>query len=358
MMKLNYLKGLFNLLILLSLASCNKLKPNTFILNGTIKGNYSGFIYLNYDSKEDSCLVSNNKFRFKGTILSTTSARLGTKRRTSAMEKDFYLEESEIIINIEIQQKKIRETELDWIIINSTKGSKIADLQNEFESYKSKFRNSKDWELKKYLKIDEIITKNPKSKYSGSLLAEESWNSNSDAFKLKRMYEKLDLKTQDSSTIAVLKSNLFPEEISFVGKQIIDFELPNENEKILQTKNYRGKILFIDFWASWCEPCRKQMPEIKRVYGQFKKHQFKILAISLDSEKNKQKWLNAIIKENSTWDNVIETGEFDGEVAKMYNIQSIPSNFLIDERGIILEQNISPKELEEYLSIYFKTKKK
>ena len=165
MMKLNYLKGLFNLLILLSLASCNKLKPNTFILNGTIKGNYSGFIYLNYDSKEDSCLVSNNKFRFKGTILSTTSARLGTKRRTSAMEKDFYLEESEIIINIEIQQKKIRETELDWIIINSTKGSKIADLQNEFESYKSKFRNSKDWELKKYLKIDEIITKNPKSTF-------------------------------------------------------------------------------------------------------------------------------------------------------------------------------------------------
>ena len=151
MMKLNYLKGLFNLLILLSLASCNKLKPNTFILNGTIKGNYSGFIYLNYDSKEDSCLVSNNKFRFKGTILSTTSARLGTKRRTSAMEKDFYLEESEIIINIEIQQKKIRETELDWIIINSTKGSKIADLQNEFESYTLKFKLSKIYQRINYL---------------------------------------------------------------------------------------------------------------------------------------------------------------------------------------------------------------
>ena len=104
-MKLNYLKILLNLLIFISLASCNKLKPNTFILNGTIKGNYSGFIYLHYDSKQDSCLVTNNKFRFDGTILSTTAARLGTKRRTSAMEKDFFLEESEITINIETQTK-------------------------------------------------------------------------------------------------------------------------------------------------------------------------------------------------------------------------------------------------------------
>jgi len=356
-MKLNYLKILLNLLIFISLASCNKLKPNTFILNGTIKGNYSGFIYLHYDSKQDSCLVTNNKFRFDGTILSTTAARLGTKRRTSAMEKDFFLEESEITINIEIQQKKIGETELDWIIINSSRGSKIADLQNEFEIYKTKFKDSKDWENKKYLKIDEIITKNPKSKYSANLLAEESWKSNSDISKLKKMYEKLDLKFQDSSTIAVLKSNLFPEKITLVGKPIFDFELPNENGKKLQSKNYRGKILFIDFWASWCEPCRKQMPEIKRIYSKFKKHKFKILAVSLDSKKDKQKWLNTIIKENSTWDNVIETGEFDSKIAKMYNIQSIPSNFLIDDKGIIIDQNISPEELEEQLHTLFKTVK-
>ncbi|PKB17658.1 TlpA disulfide reductase family protein [Flavobacterium sp. 5] len=356
-MTLNYLKIFFNLLIIISFASCNKLKPNTFVLNGTIKGDYSGFIYLNYNSHEDSCLVSNNKFRFEGTIFSTTGASLSTKRRTSAMEKDFYLEKSEITINIEVQQKKIGETQLDWIIINSSKGSKIADLQNEFESYKTKFKDNKDWEFKKYLKINEIITKNPKSKYSASLLAEESWNSKSDISKLQKMYKKLDLEFQDSSTINVLKSNLFPEEISLVGKPIIDFELPNENGKQLQTKKYRGKILFIDFWASWCAPCRKQMPEIKRIYSQFKKYDFKILAISLDSEKDKQKWQNAIIKENSTWDNVIETGQFDGKVTQMYNIQSIPSNFLIDEKGTIIDQNISPEQLEEHLHKYFKTVK-
>ena len=170
------------------------------------------------------------------------------------------------------------------------------------------------------------------------------------------MYKKLDVMHQDTSSINILKSNLYPEEISMVGNPIYDFELPNENGKLLQTKNYRGKILFIDFWASWCEPCRKQMPEIKNIYNQFKKQSFKILAVSLDAEKDKQKWLQAIIKEKSTWDNVIETGEFDGKVAKMYNIQSIPSNILVDEKGIIIDQNISPKQLKTYLTKSFDQK--
>ena len=348
------LKTSLILISILLLSSCDKLKPNTFILNGNIEGNYSGYIYLSYNSIKDSCLVTNNTFRFEGKISSETAAMIGTKRRTSAMEKDFFIEEGELFIDIDIQYKKIRENELDWIIIKTIKGSKTADLQKEFENYQVKFEKDKNWQSKKYFKIDQIISENPKNKYSASLLLSESWNPDANILKLRKMFEKLDLKSQDSSSINVLKSNLYPVEISMIGNPISDFELPNENGKPIQTKNYRGKILFIDFWASWCEPCRKQMPEIKNIYTQFKEQNFKILAVSLDSEKDKQKWLKAIIKEKSTWDNAIETGEFEGKVAKMYNIQSIPSNLLIDEKGIIIDQNISPEQLKMFLTKRFK----
>jgi peroxiredoxin len=348
-MLLKFYKTLFILLVLLSFSSCNKIKPNTFILNGNIEGNYSGYIYLNYNAIKDSCLVTNNSFRFEGKIPSMTSAMIGTHGRTSAMERDFFIEEGELFITIEIQNKKIRETELDWIVFKSIKGSKTADLQKEYENYQAKFEKDKNWQSKKYSKINQIVSENPKNKYSASLLLSESWNPDANILKLRKMYEKLDVTHQDTSSINILKSNLYPEEISMVGNPISDFELPNENGKLLQTKNYRGKILFVDFWASWCEPCRKQMPEINKIYEQFKNQNFKILAVSLDAEKDKQKWLKAIIKEKSIWDNVIETGGFNGKVAKMYNIQSIPSNILVDEKGIIIEQNISPEHLKKYL---------
>ena len=138
-MHLKFLKTLFTLLVVVSFSSCNKIKPNTFILNGKIKGNYSGYIYLNYNAIKDSCLVTNNTFRFEGKIPSMTSAMIGTQGRTSAMEKDFFIEEGELFITIEIQNKKIRETELDWIVFKSIKGSKTADLQKGFENYQVKF---------------------------------------------------------------------------------------------------------------------------------------------------------------------------------------------------------------------------
>lgn len=355
-MHFKFSKALFSLLILILLSSCNKLRPNVFILNGRIEGNYSGYIYLNYNSIKDSCLVKNNEFKFEGRIPSMTSAMIGTQGRTSAMEKDFFIEEGELFIILEIQNKKIRETELDWIVFKSIKGSKTADLQKEYENYQAKFEKDKNWQSKKYSKINQIISENPKNKYSASLILSESWNPNANILKLRKMYEKLDVANQDTSSINILKRNLYQEEISMVGNPISDFELPNENGKLLQTKNYRGKILFIDFWASWCEPCRKQMPKIKNIYNQFKEQNFKILAVSLDADKDKHKWLKAIIKEKSTWDNVIETGEFDGKVAKMYNIQSIPSNILVDEKGIIIDQNISPEQLKKHLTKLFEQK--
>ena len=140
---------------------------------------------------------------------------------------------------------------------------------------------------------------------------------------------------------------IFPVESSQVGKSIIDFKLPNKNGELIDTNIYRGSILLIDFWASWCAPCRKQLPEILKLYEKYKHKNFKILSVSLD--KSTEKWVSALEKEQMIWDNVIESKEFNSEIVKSYDVNAIPSTFLIDEKGKIIANNPSFQNLENYL---------
>ncbi|WP_173967313.1 TlpA family protein disulfide reductase, partial [Flavobacterium collinsii] len=136
-------------------------------------------------------------------------------------------------------------------------------------------------------------------------------------------------------------------EASKVGKSMMNFMLPNENGVIISTNQFRGSILLLDFWASWCEPCRKQIPEITKVFEKYKNKNFKILSISLDKDKNK--WLSASAKEKIQWDNVLEVEEFSSCILKGYEVNTIPATFLIDLDGIIIAENPTIQELDNYL---------
>ncbi|CAA9200802.1 Thiol-disulfide oxidoreductase ResA [Flavobacterium collinsii] len=128
---------------------------------------------------------------------------------------------------------------------------------------------------------------------------------------------------------------------------MMNFMLPNENGVIISTNQFRGSILLLDFWASWCEPCRKQIPEITKVFEKYKNKNFKILSISLDKDKNK--WLSASAKEKIQWDNVLEVEEFSSCILKGYEVNTIPATFLIDLDGIIIAENPTIQELDNYL---------
>jgi len=149
-------------------------------------------------------------------------------------------------------------------------------------------------------------------------LLRESWDSLVDIQKIQKMYKKLDLKSLSTNSLLVLKRNIFPVESSKVGKTIMDFELPDEKGILMNTAQYRGSILLIDFWASWCAPCRKQIPEITKVYEKFKEKNFKILSVSID--KSKDKWLSALEKEKIQWDNVFKDKEYLIKIVKEYEI--------------------------------------
>jgi len=138
--------------------------------------------------------------------------------------------------------------------------------------------------------------------------------------------------------------------VSETGKPFPSLELIDTVGKQTLIENYKGKIVLIDFWSSWCGPCRQQIPALKEIYKKYKNKDFEIIGISLD--KDKTAWLNAIKKDKQNWLQFCELkGWPQDKIARYLNINSIPSNFLLDKNGIILGQDLSPEQISYLISL-------
>lgn len=132
-----------------------------------------------------------------------------------------------------------------------------------------------------------------------------------------------------------------------IGKEAPELILPMPNDKELALSSLRGKVVLIDFWASWCGPCRKEMPNVKRCYEKYKNKGFEILGVSLDEDKDR--WLEAIQKEGMTWPQVSDLKHWKSEAVLIYGIQSIPFTVLVDKEGKILATDLRGLELDQKL---------
>lgn len=128
-----------------------------------------------------------------------------------------------------------------------------------------------------------------------------------------------------------------------VNTQAKEFTQKSSIGEIINLDDYKGKFILLDFWASWCAPCRKEHPNLIKTYEQFKDKNFEIISVSLDSEK--ANWLNAISKDKITWIQISDLKGQQNEIALKYGVQSVPANFLIDPNGLILAKNIKGEEL-------------
>ncbi len=123
---------------------------------------------------------------------------------------------------------------------------------------------------------------------------------------------------------------------------------PIEGESTFKLESLRGNVVLIDFWASWCGPCRRENPNVVKTYQKFKDKGFKIVSVSLDSDK--KKWKDAIAKDNLIWPyHVSNLGGWKSNVGKLYGVSSIPFTVLIDEEGKIIKTNLRGKLLEDEL---------
>ena len=130
-----------------------------------------------------------------------------------------------------------------------------------------------------------------------------------------------------------------------IGKPALDFTQKDTLGNPVTLASFKGKYVLVDFWASWCGPCRAENPNVVKAFNEFKDKGFTILSVSLDQPGAKEKWLKAIHDDQLTWTHVSDLQFWDNAVAKLYGIQSIPSNFLLDPQGKIIAKNLRGEDL-------------
>jgi peroxiredoxin len=135
-----------------------------------------------------------------------------------------------------------------------------------------------------------------------------------------------------------------------VGQEAPDFTSPDPNGKQISLSSFRGKYVLVDFWASWCGPCRMENPNVVKAYNKYKDKNFTILGVSLDQEGDKDKWLKAVKNDNLTWTQVSDLRHWDTPVLALYKFRGIPFNVLIDPQGKIIGQELRGADLEAKLA--------
>jgi peroxiredoxin len=133
-----------------------------------------------------------------------------------------------------------------------------------------------------------------------------------------------------------------------IGAEAPDIKLSSPEGKVVPLSSLKGKYVLIDFWASWCGPCRKENPNVVRLYNEYKDKDFEIYGVSLDQDK--AKWLKAIEKDQLSWVHVSDLKGWQSSAAELYNVTGIPATYLIDKEGKIIARNLRGRALENKLA--------
>ena len=166
------------------------------------------------------------------------------------------------------------------------------------------------------------------------------------------LYGMLDGLAKKGPFAELIEKSLITAGIGKVGTVLPEFKQNDANGKSFSLSSLRGKYVLVDFWASWCGPCRAENPNVVKAFNAYKAKGFTVLGVSLDQDKNK--WLDAIKKDGLAWTHVSDLKYWNNEVAVKFGIQSIPANFLIDPNGVIIGKDLRGEDLERVLATSIK----
>ncbi|WP_223550435.1 TlpA disulfide reductase family protein [Aestuariivivens sp. NBU2969] len=150
--------------------------------------------------------------------------------------------------------------------------------------------------------------------------------------------------------ITTQKQIMKAEKTTQIGNVAPNFSAPNPEGKTLALNNIKGEITIIDFWASWCGPCRRENPKVVKLYEAYHKKGLEIIGVSLDREGQKDRWLKAIEDDQLTWHHVSNLKFWQDPIAKLYNVRSIPATFILDAEGKIIAKNLRGQALEKKIA--------
>ncbi|RZS92592.1 TlpA disulfide reductase family protein [Aquimarina brevivitae] len=342
----------------------NTITENTdqYVINAEIEGLKDGTkIYLNRNNELiDSTKVKNESFQFKGTINEPDLVYLHVKQ-TQDFYTSFWLENEEISItgkksdfkDLKINGGPIQKSANQLDILNAPLIKTLDEIQNAF--------NNPDIEVEKldslgrlqmptYSKLREnsknFIKKHPNSFLSVYLLNMNKMEWEKDSVNL--WFANLNKNIKESSYGQIIDNYLSLPDKPQIGEAYVDFELPNTNGDQKKISDLKSKYTLVEFWASWCAPCRQENPNLIEAYKNYKNKGFEIVGVSLD--KRKEDWLKAIEQDKLPWTQLSDFKEFESYPALVYSINYIPYNFLIDENGIIVGQNLRGERLDKKLT--------
>lgn len=227
-----------------------------------------------------------------------------------------------------------------------------ADFGHAFDTTAriARFKTLGELAVKKQQLATEFIDKNPS--YYASLLAfrEQLGPRANDPLEARKRFEKFSDNLKTSPLGKFTDSLITASSKLSVGQQAPDFAGPMPSGGTMKLSDLKGKYVLLDFWASWCGPCRGENPNVVKAYNTYKDKNFDVLSVSLDRPGQKDKWVEAIEKDGLAWHHVSELKWWQGNISKLYLIGSIPQNFLIDPSGKIIAINLRGEALQEKLN--------
>jgi peroxiredoxin len=333
----------------------------------TIKGNIAGsdsvkfYLKKRVDGKTvniDSAVSKNGSFTMKGGKVDYPELVYLIAGNTRKM-KDFYLENSEITID----------GQLDSLYVAEVKGSKTQDeyrsliesnnvLTTEYSKILGQYqqasqsgdfagaeaqRKQMDSVENEMLKLQkDFVKNNPKSYVTPSILYNLAYDM--DANEIEQSVNSLDTSLVKLPEMQSLLKRAESMKTVAVGQKAPDFTMNDpEGKPVSLSSKIGAKLLLVDFWAGWCGPCRRENPNVVKVYNEFHKKGFDVFGVSLD--RTRDQWVSAIAEDKLAWTQVSDLQYWNTPAAKLYAVQAIPANFLLDETGKIIGKNLRGDDL-------------
>jgi peroxiredoxin len=354
-------KIIYLLVISILIASCSS-EPH-YVVKGKIEGSDSITFYLQKREAGkavniDSAVSKKGSFTLKGgkvdypQLIQLVAG--DTRKRTS-----FYLENSEISITgsldslfkATITGSKTQDEYQSFVDSNKPLSDSYSKLVVEYQAANQagdaariaileKKADSIQTEMKNLQKG--FVINNPGSYVSPSILASLSYEM--EAPEIESMISGMDTAIAALPQMVTLKERVAVMKSVAVGQKAPDFTLNDVNgNPVALASKIGSKLLLVDFWAAWCGPCRQENPNVVKVYNEFNKKGFDVFGVSLDQKK--EDWVKAIADDQLTWTHVSDLQYWSNAAAKLYAVNSIPANFLLDETGTIIGRNLRGEDL-------------
>jgi len=358
------------LLIVLSFLLFACTTQNEFSFSGTISGDAEGLVYLmdREDGKWiaiDSSEIVDGVFSFNGTVNAPVIYYL----KTDAIGRNFFpvfMENSNMNCNIKLSPEvdytiEGSSTHLEFDLVNDDLDVYKEEMDAIYQQYRTASSafdtirlnelleqyDAKDEEQNQFILA--YANDNPESYVAPYMVARYSFSF--DEMDLEPIVNNFDESIMDSKYAIQLKERLDLLKRVAIGQAATDFEQELVDGQMLKLSSLYGTYLLVDFWASWCGPCRAENPNLVKNYRVFHKKGFDILGVSFDD--NREKWLKAISDDELSWLQVSDLEGWGNAAGKLYGIRSIPSNILLDPDGVIIAKNIRGDDLNDKLQEIF-----